>query len=57
MYFVQCPRCGSPVEIPPDAVGPERTDPYNVVGCLDCGLSFDFDDEDVQIAPDLKGVF
>lgn len=47
MYYVLCPDCGSQVEIPAEAIGPARTDPLNVVRCDECGLSFDYDDEEV----------
>ncbi len=48
MYFVQCPLCGAVVEIPADAVGRERSDPWNVTGCDECNLAFDYEDEEVQ---------
>ena len=47
MYYVICPNCQAEVEIPPFAVGPDRTDLFNVVGCQECDTSFDYDDEDV----------
>jgi hypothetical protein len=47
MFYVICPYCQSHVEIPANAVGPNRTDPWNVVGCDDCDITFDYDDEDV----------
>lgn len=56
MYFVQCPRCGDPIEIPASVVGSERTDPWNVVGCDECGLTFDYDDAEVQHSEDIHGV-
>jgi predicted Zn finger-like uncharacterized protein len=56
MFFVQCPRCGTPIEVPSDAVGPDRSDPWNVIGCDECSLTFDYDDEEVQQAPDSQGV-
>ena len=56
MFFVQCPRCGSVVEIPADAVGKNRSDPWNVTGCDECGLAFDYDDEEVHFAPEAEGV-
>ena len=56
MYFVQCPRCGDPVELPDEAVGKDRTDPWNIVGCDNCDCTFDFDDEDVQFVPDAPPV-
>ena len=52
MYFVQCPRCGAVVEIPSDAVGFNRTDPWNLIGCDECDSTFDYEDEDVQSVPD-----
>ena len=52
MYFVQCPLCGAVVEIPDDAVGRERSDPWNVTGCDECNLAFDYEDEEVQQADD-----
>lgn len=56
MFFVQCPQCGSVVEIPKDAVGKDRSDPWNVTGCADCDSVFDYNDEEVQFAPDAEGV-
>jgi len=52
MYFVQCPLCGAVVEIPDDAVGRKRIDPWNVTGCDECNLAFDYEDEEVQQADD-----
>lgn len=49
MFYVLCPTCGARVEVPSDAVGPERTDLYNVVECLECLTAFDYPDEDVQV--------
>ena len=51
MFYVICPYCQSHVEIPANAVGPNRTDPWNVVGCDDCGITFDYDDEEVTEEP------
>jgi len=56
MFYVQCPQCGSVVEIPENAVGKNRTDPWNVTGCPECDCGFDYHDDDVQSAPDSKGV-
>jgi len=56
MFFVQCPMCGGIVEIPKDAVGQQRTDPWNVVGCDECGVVFDYDDEEVQHRADTPPV-
>lgn len=47
MYYVHCPNCRSQVEIPEDAVGPLRTDLFNVTCCLECGTGFDYEDEEV----------
>lgn len=47
MYYVIYPKCGAKVEIPDTAVGQDRTDPWNVVGCDDCHITFDDDDEEV----------
>ena len=47
MFYVICPTCEARVEIPADAVGPDRTDPWNVVQCDECDAGFDYDDEDV----------
>ena len=47
MFYVICPQCHSQVQISPDAVGPDRTDLFNVVSCDDCTASFSYDDEDV----------
>ena len=54
MFFVQCPMCGEIVEIPTDAVGQHRTDPWNVVGCDECDSTFDYEDEEVQYRADSR---
>jgi predicted Zn finger-like uncharacterized protein len=51
MYFVLCPNCGAQVEIPDSTIGPQRTDPWNVCRCDECGLGFDYNDQEVQFAP------
>lgn len=56
MHFVQCPRCGDVIELPPDSVGTNRSDPWNVAGCDECDLIFDYGDEEVQHAPGIDGV-
>lgn len=56
MFFVQCPQCGSVVEIPADAVGKDRTDPWNVSGCDECDCVFDYQDDELQIGPDSEWV-
>ena len=55
MFFVQCPHCGAAVELPADSVGTVRNDPWNVAQCLDCDLSFDYDDEEVLFEPNAPG--
>ncbi|HEY4311530.1 MAG TPA: MJ0042-type zinc finger domain-containing protein [Pirellulales bacterium] len=52
MYYVICPTCQAKVEIPADAVGPDRADLYNVVHCDDCNTGFDYDDENVIEEPE-----
>lgn len=52
MFFVPCPRCGAVVEIPSDAVGPARDDPWNVTSCDECDFAFDYDDVEVQTLPE-----
>ena len=47
MFYVICPTCEARVEIPADAVGPYRSDPWNVVQCNECDTGFDYDDEEV----------
>lgn len=56
MFFVQCPHCGAVVELPADSVGRDRIDLWNVAGCEECDLGFDYNDEEVQYAPDSHGV-
>ena len=56
MFFVQCPFCGSVIEIPDDAVGNGRTDPWNVVGCGECDTVFDYDNEEIQYCADAPPV-
>lgn len=48
MFLTNCPECGVPIEIPADAVGPDRTDPWNVIECELCEIIFDYDDADVR---------
>ena len=52
MYYVICPTCEARVEIPANAIGPNRSDPWNVVQCDDCDTGFDYDDEDVIDEPE-----
>ena len=47
MFYVICPTCQARVEIPAEAIGPDRIDLYNITHCDDCGTGFDYDDEDV----------
>lgn len=51
MFAVKCPECQTPVEIPANAVGPDRIDPWNVVTCDFCDLVFDYDDDEVLTLP------
>lgn len=53
---MQCPKCGQPIELPDNAFGPDRTHPWNVVGCDECDLTFDDDDAEVHREPDARGV-
>ncbi len=48
MFYVICPTCQARVEIPADAIGPDRDDLFNTVQCDDCGTGFDYDDEEVM---------
>jgi hypothetical protein len=48
MFYVICPVRESTVEISENAVGPERSDPWNVIGCDNCGCTFDYDDDEVR---------
>ena len=48
MLYVLCPNCNLPVELPDNAIGPKRSDPWNVVRCDECGTTFDYDDDEVQ---------
>lgn len=48
MFFITCPFCQARIEIPADAVGPDRADLFNVTSCDECGMSFDYDDEEVM---------
>jgi len=52
MFYILCPLCLAKIEVPPNAVGPDRTDPWNVIGCDDCGFTFDYDDEEVMAEPE-----
>jgi hypothetical protein len=48
MFYVHCPLCLAKIEIHANAVGVDRTDPWNVICCDDCDTTFDYDDEDVR---------
>ncbi len=52
MFFVSCPRCGAVVELPAEAVGRDRIDLWNITRCDECDFTFDYDDVEVQAAPD-----
>lgn len=56
MFYVQCPQCGSVVEISAESVGLKRSDLWNVAECLECDSSFDYDDAAVEFVPDVEGV-
>jgi hypothetical protein len=56
VFFVQCPLCGAPVELPADAVGTNRSDRWNVTGCIECDSTFDFDNDEVQFDADNDSV-
>ncbi len=47
MYHVICPNCLARVEIPAEAIGPDRTDLWNVVACDECNTTFGYDDEEI----------
>jgi predicted Zn finger-like uncharacterized protein len=51
MFYITCPYCDARIEIPANAVGPDRTDPWNVIRCDDCDVTFDYDDEEVIEEP------
>ena len=55
MLFVPCPRCGEPVEIAADSVGPNRRHVWNVTQCDECDFAFDYYDAEVQTEPDIQG--
>ena len=52
MYFVQCPRCGEPVEVPAYAVAENCTDPCQITACDLCDLTFGYGNEEVELVLD-----
>ena len=46
---LQCPQCGSLIEIPTDAFSAERCGPWNMVECGDCEQIVAFDQEDYAV--------
>jgi len=48
MFVVQCPQCGSMIEIPKDAISPERAGPWNMVECDDCEQVVAFDKDELR---------
>jgi hypothetical protein len=48
MFVVQCPQCGSMIEIPEEAVAPERAGPWNMVECGDCERIVAFDQDELR---------
>ena len=51
MFFVLCPNCQSQIDIPADAVGPNRSELFNIVACDDCGTVFDYDEDECKERP------
>jgi len=51
VYFVACPECGDKVPIPPQAIGKGRSHLWNVVACLNCSHSFDYDCNQINTLP------
>jgi hypothetical protein len=47
MFYVVCPNCNAHVEILENAIGRERSDLWNVNWCDQCGISFDYDDDEI----------
>ena len=47
MYAVQCPHCGSVVDIPDDAVGSTARIVGMSLAANDCDSGFDYDDEEI----------
>ena len=56
VYFVQCPRCGEPVEVSAEAVGKKRLSAWRVVDCDNCDFAFDYSHEEVQLAGNEQAV-
>ena len=54
MFFVQCPQCGSVIEVPDDAVAPDRVGPWNMVACGECEQIVAFDQDELQFVADTK---
>ncbi len=52
MFYVICPTCEARVEVPANAVGPHRTDPWNVIACDECDTGFDYDDDEIITEPE-----
>ena len=48
MFYVIFPNCHAHVEILENAIGTKRIDLWNVDSCDQCGVSFDYDDGDLQ---------
>jgi hypothetical protein len=51
VFFVVCPECGDKVPLPPQAVGENRSDLWNTVGCLDCSCAINFNCDQVDSMP------
>lgn len=51
VYFVICHDCVDRIYIPANAIGPDRSDLYDVVSCPNCSTTFDYDSEEIKSMP------
>ncbi|MDX1928305.1 MAG: hypothetical protein SFV81_17390 [Pirellulaceae bacterium] len=51
VFFVVCPECGDKVPLPPQSVGENRSDLWNVVACLECNYPIDYDCDQIDSMP------
>ena len=47
VFYVLCPECGARVPLPPQAVGPSRSDLWNVVACCNCCAPLEISCEEI----------
>ncbi len=51
VFYVFCPECGDRTPLPPQAVGPNRSDVWSVLTCQNCSTPLEYDCEEILSMP------